>query len=66
MTGFLASTGSAYDFYTLYTTLFHTLIKEQTELIELTCKSEGLLYLDFNEKTRLLTFEQLITYALWS
>ena len=44
-TGFLTSTVSAYDFYTLCT-LSHTLIKEElTELIDLTCKSEGLLYL---------------------
>ena len=43
---FLASSLSAYDFSTLYTTLLHNLIKEKlTELIEQTFNREGSLYL---------------------
>ena len=43
--GFLASGLSIYDFFTLYTTLPHNLIKEKfTELIEQTFNRESSLY----------------------
>ena len=55
--GFLASGLSAYDFFTLYTTLPHNLIKEKlTELIEQTFNREGSLYLACNDKKCLLYF----------
>ena len=48
---FLASSLFTHDFSTLYTTLSHTLIKEElVELIEQTFNTEGLLHLACNEK----------------
>ena len=65
--GFLASSGSTYDFSTLYTTLPHNLIKEKlTELIEQTFNREWLLYMDCNEKRKFLTSEQPKRFKLWS
>ena len=50
--GFLASSLSTYDFFTLYTTLPHNLINEKlAELIELTFNRLGSLYFAGNDKT---------------
>ena len=67
--GFLASSLFTYDFYTLYTTLPHNLIKEKlTELIEQTFKREASLYLacNDNDKMPFFTSEQPKRYKLWS
>ena len=65
--GFLASSVSAYDFSTLYTTLPHNLIKEKlTELIEQTFNRQGSLYLACNEKHAFFTSEQPKRFKLWS
>ena len=62
--GFLASGLSTYDFYILYTTLPHNLIKEKlTELIEQTFNREGSLYLACNDKMPSLQPKR---YKLWS
>ena len=56
-----------YDFYTLYTTLPHNLIKEKvTKLIEQTFNREGSLYLACNDKNSFFTSEQPKRYKLWS
>ena len=58
---------STYDFFTLYTTLPHNLIKEKlTELIEQTFNREGSLYLACNDKNAFFTPEQPKRYKLWS
>ena len=55
--GFLASGLSTYDFFPLYTTLPHNLIKEKlTELIEQTFNREGSVYLACNDKKCLFYF----------
>ena len=57
--GFRATSLSAYDFSTLYTTLAHNLIKEKLiNLIEWTFKREGSPYIACNEDTK--------RYKLWS
>ena len=57
---FLASSLSSYDFSTLYTTLFHNLIKEKlTELIEHTFNIEDSLYLACSEKWAFLLLNNL-------
>ena len=62
---FRATSLSTYDFFTLYTTLPHNLIKKNLELIELafkkTFKNEGMLYLTCNDKK-----EYTRGYKLWS
>ena len=58
--GFLISGLSTYDFYTLYTTLPHNLIKEKlTEIIEQTFNKEGSLYLACNDKIAFLLLNNL-------
>ena len=53
---FLSSSVSACGFYTLYTTLPHSLIKEKlTELIENIFDKKGSLYLACNEKYAFFT-----------
>ena len=65
--GLLASCLSTYDFFTLYTTLPHNLIKEKlTELIEQTFNREGSLYLACYDKKAFFTSEQPKIYKLWS
>ena len=65
--GFLASGLSTYDFYTLYTTLPHNLIKEKlTELIEQTFNRGGSLYLACNDKNAVLPLNNLNDIKLWS
>ena len=65
--GFLASGLSTYDFFTLYTSLPHNLIKEKlTELIEQTINREGSLHLACNDKNTFFTSEQPKRYKLWS
>ena len=65
--GFLASGLSTYDFFTLYTTLPHNLIKDKlTELIEHTFNREGSLYLACNNKIAFFTSKQTKRYKLWS
>ena len=55
--GFLASSLSTYDFFTLYSSLPHNLIKEKvTELIEQTFNREGSHYLACNENNASLYF----------
>ena len=49
--GFRASSLFTYDFYTLYTTLPHNLIKDKiVDLIERTFQREGSLYVACNDK----------------
>ena len=63
--GFLASGLSTSDFFTLYTTLPHNLIKEK--LTELNRHlTEGSLYLVCNDKNAFFTSEQPKRYKLWS
>ena len=58
--GFLASGLSTSDFFTLYTTLPHNLIKNKlTELIEQTFNREGSLYLACNDKMPFLLLNNL-------
>ena len=53
---FRATSLSTYDFFTLYTTLPHNLIKEKLiNLIEWTFKREGLSYLACNERQAFFT-----------
>ena len=67
--GFQATSLSAYDFLTLYTTLPHNLIKEKLlDLIERTFyKKEGKLYLACNDKKACFTSaDHYRGYNLWS
>ena len=65
--GFLASGLSTCGFSTLYTTLTHTLIKEElTELIEQRYNREDSLYLACYDKNAFSTSEQPKRYKLWS
>ena len=65
--GFLASSLSTYDFFTLYTTPPHNLIKEKlTELIEQTFNRVGSLYSVCNDKNAFFTSEQPKRYKWWS
>ena len=57
--GFQASGLSTYDFYTLYTTLPHNLIKKISDLIEQTFNREGSLYLACNDKNAFLILNNL-------
>ena len=57
--GFLASSGSTYDFSTLYITLPHNLINEKlTELIEQNFNRDCSLYLACNAKRAFFTSEE--------
>ena len=67
--GYQATSLSTYDFSTLYTTLPHTLIKENLlGLIERTFfKKEGKLYLAYNDKKAFFTSaDHYRGYHLWS
>ena len=65
--GFLGSGLSTYDFFTLYTTLPHNLIKDKlTDLIEQIFNREGSLYLACNDKNAFFTSEQPKGYKLRS
>ena len=64
--GFLESSFPSYNYFTLYITSPHNLIKQLTELIEQTFKREGSLYLACYEKRIFFTSEQLKIYNLWS
>ena len=65
--GFRATSLSTYDFYTLYTTLPHNLIKEKLiNLIEWTFKREGSPYIACNERQAFFTSEDTKRYKLWS
>ena len=65
--GFLATSLSAHDFSTLYTTLQHNLIKEKLKnLIECSFQREGLLFLSCNERNAFFTSEHQNRYKSWS
>ena len=65
--GFQASAISTYDFSTLYTTLPHTLIRNQlVDLTENTFRREEALYLACNEERALFASEEHKKYDLWS
>ena len=65
--GFRATSLSTNDFYTLYTTLPHNLIKEKLiNLIEWTFKREGSPYIACNERQAFFTSEDTKRYKLWS
>ena len=65
--GFRATSLSAYDVFTLYTTLSHNLIKEKlTNLIEWTFKREGSPYITCNERQAFFTSRDTKQYKLWS
>ena len=65
--GFQASTISTYDFFTLYTTLPHYLIRNQlVDLIENTFRREEALYLACNEEPVFFASEEHKKYDLWS
>ena len=63
--GFQASTFSTYDFFTLYTTLPHDLIKNQlVDLIENMFRREEVLYLACNEERDFYASEEHKKYNL--
>ena len=65
--GFRATSLSTYDFFTLYTTLPHNLIKEKLiNLIEWTFKREGSPYIACDERQAFFTSEDAKRYKLWS
>ena len=65
--GFPASSLSTYDFFTLYTTLPHNLIKDKlVDLIERTFKREGCLYIACNDRNAFFTSDAVRNYDLWS
>ena len=65
--GFRATSLSTYDFFTLFTTLPHNLIKEKLiNLIEWTFKREGSPYITCNERQAFFTSEDTKRYKLWS
>ena len=65
--GFQASTISTYDFYTLYTTLPHNLIRNQlVVLIGNTFRREEVLYLACSEECAFFVSEEHKRYDLWS
>ena len=65
--GFRATSLSIYDFFTLYTTLPHNLIKEKLiNLIEWTFKREGSPYIACNKRQALFTSGDTKRYKLWS
>ena len=65
--GFLASGLSTYDFFTLYTTLLHNLIKVKlTDLIEQTFNRVDLLYLACKNKNAFFICEHPKRFKMWS
>ena len=65
--GFHASSLSAYDVSTLYTTLPHNLIKDKlVDLIERTFQREGSLYIACNDRNASFTSDAVRNYNLWS
>ena len=65
--GFRATSLSTYDFFTLYTTLPHNLIKEKLiNLIEWTFKREGSPYIACNGRQAFFTSGDTKRYKLWS
>ena len=65
--GFLASSLSTYDFFTLYTNLPHNLIKDKpVDLIERTFQREGSLYIACNDRNAFFTSVAVRNYNLWS
>ena len=65
--GFRAASLSTYDFFTLYTTLPHNLIKEKLiNLIEWTFRGEGSPCIACNERQAFFTSEDTKRYKLWS
>ena len=65
--GFQASTISAYNFSTLYTTLRHNLIRNQlADLIENTFRRIEVLYLAYNEERAFFASKEHKKYDLWS
>ena len=65
--GFLATSLSTYDFFTLYTTLSHNSIKEKLiNLIDWTFKREGSPYIACNERRAFFTSGDTKRYKLWS
>ena len=64
---FNATSLSTYDFYTLYTTLPHNLIKDKLiDLSERTFQREGSPYLACNDRNAFFTSEKPKTYRAWS
>ena len=64
---FRATSLSAYDFSTLYTTLLHNLIKEKLiHLTEWTFKREGSPFIARNERQAFFTSGDTKRYKLWS
>ena len=64
---FNASSLSAYDFSTFYTTLSHNLIKDKLiDRIERTFQKEGSHYLACNYNKRIFTLEKPKKYHAWS
>ena len=65
--GFRTSSLSTYDFFTLYTTLPHNLIKDKlVDLIERTSQREGSLYIACNDKNAFFISDAVRNYNLWS
>ena len=65
--GFRASSLSAYDFSTLYTTLLHNLINDKlVNLIERTFQRKGSLYIACNDMNAFFTSDAVRNYNLWS
>ena len=65
--GFRAISLSTYDFFILYATLSHDLIKEKiVNLIEWTFKRDGSPYITYNERQAFFTSGDTKRYKLWS
>ena len=65
--GFQASAISTYDFFTLYTTLPHNLIRNQlVDLIEITFRREEVLFLAYNKEHAFFASEENKKYDMWS
>ena len=65
--GFLASSLSTYDFFTLYTTLTYNLLKYKlVDLIERIFQRECSLYIACNDRSAFFTSDAVRNYNLWS
>ena len=65
--GFRVSSLFTYDFFTLYTTLPHNLIKNKpVDLIEKNFQREGALYIACNDRNAFFTSDAVRNYNLWS